>query len=529
MDEAGKYLILIVDDENANLAVLNRILYPDYSIGAVKNGVQAMHYIKNTKPDLVLLDIMMPDMDGFEVLSEMKASPETEGIPVIFITGLSSADDEEKGFSLGAADYITKPFKSLAVKTRVATHLRNAQRINMELLEAKERAEKALVQAEYYNKAKSNFLSRMSHEMRTPLNAIMGMIGLVRNTEDSTRRNECLEKADESSRRLLEIINNVLDMAQLDTGKFTLKPNEFSLHEMIDKIFNIVSPRVKAKSQGFSIKISEDIPDLIFADEERLKEVLLHLISNAIKFTPEKGSISVSAQLAEDGEENCTLQFEVTDTGKGMGKEHLERLFSAFEQADNSITREYGGTGLGTALAKNIVELMGGQIRAESRLGQGSRFIFTVIVKKVKTGDGISAGEGGPLDLSGKHLLIVDDVDINREILLTLLEDSGAMLSSAENGAEAIRIFSERGCDLILMDIHMPDMDGIEASRQIRRIEEEHAESLCSKHVPIIAVSADAGSDVRRRCIDEGMNDHITKPVDFDVLFETVKKLVIGT
>jgi signal transduction histidine kinase/CheY-like chemotaxis protein len=422
----------------------------------------------------------------------------------------------------------------------------NEQKIreaNRELREAKERAETALLQAEYYNKAKSDFLSRMSHEMRTPLNAIMGMTGITRNTEDPARRNACLYKIDESSRHLLGIINNVLDMAHLDTGKFVLEPGTFSFREMFGRVYETAALPVKAKSQRFSVTIAEDIPDLVLADEKRLREVLLHLLSNSVKFTPENGSISVSASLVRPGPEcesslsACTIQFEVADTGKGISREQQERLFYAFEQADNSITREYGGTGLGMAIAKNIVELMGGKIRVESETGKGSTFIFTVPVKKVNNKDKNfnTVGNEVSLNLSGKHLLIVDDVEINRDILLALLENSGAAVSAACSGAEAIRIFSEGGCDLILMDIHMPDMDGIEAARQIRRLEDTgslrgaRARMLGGSpaevpHVPVIAVTADTSGDMLRRCMSAGMNDRIAKPVDFDALLGTVKK-----
>jgi PAS domain S-box-containing protein len=394
-----------------------------------------------------------------------------------------------------------------------------------ELLEAKERTEKALLQQEYYNKAKSDFLSRMSHEMRTPLNAIIGMTGIARNAEDAVRRKGCLDKADESSRHLLNIINNVLDMSQLDTGKFVLSPKEFKFREMMGNVSAAASPGAKARGQEFSIKINPDIPDQLEADDHRLSQVLGQLLSNAVKFTPENGRIDLLAELAEPGfqaplpADICVISFTVSNSGQGIPGEAQARLFHAFEQADNSITREHGGTGLGLAIAKGIVELMGGSIRSESDMGRETRFIFTVRAKRIQAGQAAPAGNNRELNLSGKRILIVDDVDMNREILLALLEDTGAVLSTAENGAEAVSFFTEKGCDLILMDLHMPNMTGLEAARRIRASALPGADTI-----PIIAVTADSDGDMRQRCAEAGMNDQIAKPVNFGILFETIRK-----
>jgi PAS domain S-box-containing protein len=640
-----KYSILAVDDESANLAVLNKILSAEYTVYTAKSGEKALLSLKTARPDLILLDVVMPDMDGFEVLAKLKSSPETQGIPVIFITGLESADDEEKGFSLGAADYIRKPFKAIVVKARVSAQMKNATRLNMveedlarissiteaspqfelfmntdggleymnpaieeisgyakaeiaekglgllldgeelrrlneeyvpalqgrrrfdfemqitrkdgkrrilsaiafvaalhggeigvgitarddtelklmqrELLEAKRRTEQALSQAEYYNKAKSDFLSRMSHEMRTPLNAIIGMTGIARSAEDAERRTYCLDRADEASHNLLDIINAVLDMAQIDTGKFKLLDREFSFKEMIGAVLGKTRPNAGAKSQNFSASIDESIPDFLVADDTRLGLILVNLLSNAVKYTPEGGSIELRAELGGVVGDEVSIRFEVSDTGVGISDEQKSRLFKAFEQADNSITREHGGTGLGLALAGSIVEMMRGEIHVESEPGKGSRFIFTVRAKKhCDSGENMT----GMADLAGKKVLIVDDVELNREILLTMLEDTDAVFDCAENGSEAVSIFSEKSSDLILMDLHMPVMDGFEAARNIRSSGMPHADS-----VPIIAVTAEAGSDAPARCLDAGMNGYVCKPVDLGILMGAIEKAMIGS
>jgi PAS domain S-box-containing protein len=641
-----KYSVLAVDDESANLATLNQILFSEYTVFTAKSGEQALKFVSSIRPDCILLDIIMPDMSGFTVLKELKKNPETCDIPVIFITGLTDADDEEKGFALGAVDYITKPFKSIVVKARIHTHMKNATRLNMveddlirissivegspqfvlylnasgkieymnpavsdlsgytheelsaeglgllltaedlrrlneeylptalgchqfdfempikrkngeeriltassftavlhsgevgigitarddtelknmqrELFEAKERTEQALAQAEFYSKAKSDFLSRMSHEMRTPMNAVIGMTNLARTAEDRERREYCLDKIGESSSDLLHIIDDMLDMAQIDTGKFDLTAHEFHFEEMLRTLSAAITPHAEAKKQIFTLTIEAGIPELLVADDRRLRQVLANLLDNAVKYTPEKGVIHLSVGKVGEDDAGCTLRFEVQDNGVGISAEQCERLWGAFEQMDNSITRKHGGVGLGLAISKRIIEIMGGDIRLESEVGKGSRFIFTIKAGKLKQDDESSTGKentAGAADMAGCRILIVDDVELNREILLTLLEDTGAILTCAADGAEAVHMFSETGSDLILMDLHMPGMDGFETTRQIRASGLPNAAS-----VPIIAVTADTGSDVFAKCMEAGMNDQMTKPVDVSILFATMAR-----
>ncbi|MDR3337225.1 MAG: response regulator [Treponema sp.] len=521
------YSVLAVDDEKTNLDILNYVLSPEYTVYTVKSGEAALELLATGRPDLILLDIVMPGMDGFEVLAKLKSSPGTQNIPVIIITTLDNPEDEEKGFNLGAGDYITKPFKPVVIRARV-----NAQLKNIALIQA----EKSLAQAEYYSKTKSDFLSRMSHEMRTPLNAIMGMTAVAQMANDHDQIMNCLEQIDGSSCRLLGLINDLLDMAKIDAGGFELAPGQFSFKETIEGVIADISSKAEAKGQHFTVELDPAIPDSLIADEERLEQVLLHLLSNAVKFTPEGGSVRftvhrIASQPEQPEEDACILCFEVKDTGIGISEELKTRLGSAFEQVDNGITRMYGGMGLGLAISKRIVQMMGGSIEVESAPGKGARFICTV---KLRTEHGASrdgnAGGGNrsppaaaPLaaPLAGCRVLVVDDVDINRDILCCLLEHTGAVLDEAQDGREALGKVLQNTYDLVLMDLHMPRMDGYDAARRIRDSGIPGTDSL-----PIIAVTADTGGDVVSRCLKAGMNAHTGKPVNYDRLIGVITECI---
>jgi PAS domain S-box-containing protein len=377
--------------------------------------------------------------------------------------------------------------------------------------------ENAKKQAEYYNRAKSNFLSRMNHEMRTPMNAIVGMTRIVRTSPNERQRTECLDSIVKSSKHLMGLIDDLLDMSEIDTGDFQLLEQPFSFSSAVQSVIDIITLQASEKGQVFSTEIDKTIPDLLITDERRMKQVLFNLLFNAVKFTPEKGEIRLSAQKTGVEDKKCTIRFEVIDTGIGISAEIRERLWDTFEQADNGISRSYGGAGLGLAIAKRIVEMMNGSIEVESESGKGSRFVCTIRTYYKQTsgsGEKTEAVENTEeMDLTGCRILIVDDVEINRDIILSLLEDTGAVLDCAQGGKEAIDMFTQNGYEMILMDLHMPGMDGFETSRRIRASALPKADS-----VTIIAVTADTSGDVIASCLEAGMDDHVGKPVDYEML-----------
>ncbi|MCL2815971.1 MAG: response regulator [Oscillospiraceae bacterium] len=502
MGELKKNSILIVDDENANIMALTHILGSEYTVFTVKNGPTAIKVAEKQLPDVILLDIVMPEMDGYAVIAALKNNDRTKNIPVIFITGLSNADDEEKGLSLGAADYIGKPFSPAIVKLRV---LNQINQINLtRLIIEKETAEKT-------SRQKSEFLSRMSHEMRTPMNAIMGMTALAKSAGNTEKRDDMLDKINSASGQLLKLIDDVLDMSDIEDNKLRLSCSEFSFAVMIRDILNKADPDIRKKQQSLTTDIDPSIPDTLLGDEKRLTQVILNLLSNAIKFTPEQRSIQINAFVREVAEETLIMQIEMIDNGIGMSKEQQESLFVPFEQADGGISRKYGGVGLGLAIAHHIVGLMGGEIWVESELGKGSKFMFT-IKTQIKSPE---TKADSPISLDGKKLLLVEDMEINREIVMAILEDTGLQIVCAENGKEALDMFSAAPgqYDVILMDINMPVMDGLEAARRIRALGAPEG-----ARIPIIAMTANVLMSEVEKYLADGMTDHIGKPVDFDKL-----------
>ncbi|MDR3277619.1 MAG: response regulator [Oscillospiraceae bacterium] len=364
-------------------------------------------------------------------------------------------------------------------------------------------------------KAKSDFLSRMSHEMRTPLNAIVGMAEIARLSAADDRSAASFDTVNEASHHLLGIINDILDMVKIDAGDFALSAQPFKLRAAMDDVISAASSLAAQKRQRFSAEVSDELPAFVIADERRFKQLLGNLLSNAAKFTPEAGEIGLCVKTLGGTDKKCTLCLEVSDTGVGISEEMQRRLWIAFEQSDNSITRAHGGTGLGLPIAKRIAELMGGGISVESELGRGSRFTCLVQVER----DSARDAPGADVTLSSRRVLVVDDVEINREIAAALLEDTGASLDSAQNGEEAVALFAKNGYNIVLMDLHMPVMDGFEASRRIRA-----SDSPAASEAVIIALTADTGADVRARCLSAGMNDHLGKPVERDTLLAVIAK-----
>ena len=389
--------------------------------------------------------------------------------------------------------------------------------------------EAALEQAKAASKAKGDFLSNMSHEMRTPMNAIIGMTAIGIRTEETAAKNNALEKIGDASTHLLGIINDVLDMAKIEANKLELVPVNFDFNRMLQRVFTVINFRVEEKKQNLTVIIDEAIPKFIYGDDQRLSQVITNLLSNAVKFTPENGNIKLEAYFEGETDNYCELRIEITDDGIGISAEQQERLFRAFEQAETGISRKYGGTGLGLVISQRIVNLMGGEICVQSALGRGTKFSFNIKVpradnkseqEKVKDREqqdinNIPEAKG---EFEGKRLLIVEDIDINREILVSILSDTGLIIECAVDGREAVDIVTANpnGFDLILMDIQMPEMDGLEATRRIRMI------SDCD--VPIVAMTANVFKEDIEACFEAGMNDHLGKPLEIDKIFEIFGK-----
>ncbi|MDR3201093.1 MAG: response regulator [Spirochaetales bacterium] len=383
------------------------------------------------------------------------------------------------------------------------------------------------IQSESANLAKSQFLSTMSHEMRTPLNAIIGMTALARASTEIERKNYCLDKIEGASGNLLAVINDVLDMSKIEAKKFEIDMADFSFEKSVQKAVNVITSRTNEKRQQFSVHIDKNIPHVLVGDDQRLTQVIMNLLSNAVKFTPDMGSIQLTAALQKEEGGSCVIQIDVADTGVGITQEQMARLFSSFQQADSSISRKFGGTGLGLAISKSIIELMGGQIWVTSKPGEGSTFSFTFRAQRAETAEEEETPDGSrglPSEtehFKGYRILLAEDIDINREIVLALLEPTEIEIDCAENGSAAVSMFcaSPDIYDIIFMDVHMPEMDGYEATRRIRA-----AQFPKAKQIPIIAMTANVFKQDVEKCLAAGMNDHIGKPLDFDEVLIKLRK-----
>jgi len=388
--------------------------------------------------------------------------------------------------------------------------------------------EKRTIELVSASRAKSSFLSNMSHEMRTPLNAITGMTVIGRKAKDIERKDYALDRISDASTHLLGVINDVLDMSKIEANMLELSPVEFNFEKMLQKVVAVVNLRVNEKRQTLTVRLDNAIPRTVVADDQRLTQVAVNLLSNAVKFTPEEGLITLNASLV--GEENgvCSIQVTVSDTGIGISEEQQKKLFCSFQQAESNTTRKYGGTGLGLAISKSIVEMMGGKIGVKSEPGKGSVFTFTVQAPKgsyieVKP-DAVDAADKTEADISGifagHTVLLAEDVNFNREIVIAFLEPTRLSIDCAENGAEAVRMFSEAPgkYDLIFMDVQMPEMDGYEATRRIRAMNIPKA-----KTVPIIAMTANVFKEDIEKCATAGMDSHLGKPLDFDALLNKLR------
>jgi len=386
-----------------------------------------------------------------------------------------------------------------------------------ELILAKEIAEQA-------SRSKGNFLSRMSHEMRTPMNAVIGMTRIGLSSHDLQRKDYCLGKIELASTHLLGVINDVLDMSKIEANKLELSCSGFSLEKMLSRVINVVNFQIEEKQLHLTLSVDSDIPEIIISDEQRLSQVLTNLLGNAIKFTPHGGTVFLFVHKLREEEGACTLQFEIKDTGIGISAEQMQKLFSPFEQADGSISRRYGGTGLGLVISKQIVELMKGEIRVNSAVGVGTSFIFDICaglpqdpVQDTSSMAGDAAGASERQDFSHVKILVAEDIEINREIMEALLEPTGVSIDFAVDGSTAYEQFSAdpSAYDIVFMDIHMPKINGYEVTKMIRRLEHPSA-----KTVPIIAMTADVFREDIEKCIKAGMNDHVGKPLDIDKITE---------
>ena len=504
--------ILIVDDEAINLQVLSNYLsLQNYNVIQVTSGIEALACIeKGLKPDAIILDVMMPQMTGYEVTRKLREKWAALELPILLLTAKTQIEDLVIGLESGANDYLTKPISKQELLARLKTHISLSQFKAKNLsLEVEKQA------AELANQAKSQFLATMSHELRTPLNGILGYAQILkRDLNLEPRQQNGLNIIEQSGEHLLTLINDVLDLAKIESGKIELDKNEFALLYFLKSITEIVRIRAEHKDIYFKL-VTEYLPNGVYGDEKRLRQVLINLLGNAIKFT-DKGGVTLKVSYY-----GAKTRFAIEDTGVGIASEELETIFEAFQQVGDK-QRQIQGTGLGLAISRQLVELMGGQLQVKSQLGQGTTFWFDLQLPKAKN---IIQPDNKLIDIQkivgikgeAPTIIIVDDKTNNRQILIELLTPLGFKLIEAIDGIDALNKALEHHPQLIITDLIMPKMDGFELSRKIRQTPQ-------LKNIKIFATSASVFEEDYKKSLTAGCNIFLAKPIKAEYLFEQLQK-----
>ncbi|MEO8426679.1 MAG: response regulator [Verrucomicrobiota bacterium] len=526
--------ILIIDDEQKVLDVLSDALARENCrLTTCGSAAEGLELVRQQKFDLILLDLGLPDIDGFAVLKVLKSKDESKHVPVIVLTGWNDITDKVTGFDLGAVDYITKPFEVAELRARVRSVLRT-QMLQEQLALANRALEAARVTAESGTRAKSEFLANMSHEIRTPMNGVIAVASLLGRTQLNEEQWSLVETIRTSGEVLLNILNDILDYSKIESGKFELDHHPFQLRKCVEETLDLIAAKATEKHLDLIYDMGATVPEMIVGDNNRLRQILLNLLSNAIKFT-DQGEVFLEIKLVPDICQNLPalnssasapaspsdfsavrLQFSVHDTGIGIPVNKLDRLFKSFSQVDATTTRQFGGTGLGLSISKKLVELMDGRIWVESKTDQGSTFHFTLTAQP---GPAVSRDLS---KLKGRHLLIIDDNPTQRRTLRANAQKWEMVVTTVENGTEAIETLTSREAfDAILLEMKPGTGGNLVQANQIRK---SHGATACV----LIAMNSLGERLHPGQVSATGFQSALTKPIKPELLYDALVNGIYG-
>ncbi len=517
--------VLVVEDDPHMREVLAVLLADEQTLlSSARSAAEALACVGSKHIDLILLDLGLPGMNGFELLKQLKNQPETSMIPVIVLTAWNSTGDKLRGFELGASDYLTKPFEAAELRARVCAALR-AKHLQDELTRANRELLSARLAAEAAARAKADFLAHMSHEIRTPMNGIISMASLVLETTLNNEQRGYVETIYTSSESLLTIINDILDFSKIESGKLELEAAPFHLRTCLEETLDLLAPKAAEKGIEIASDIEDELPAEFLGDITRLKQVLVNLLSNGVKFTAQGEVIIVVKVLAAPGQhagptEPWHLHFSVRDTGIGIPVDRLARLFKSFSQADASTTRKYGGTGLGLAISKSLVEKMGGKMWVESIPQRGSTFHFTVPLRASEKAK--AAPVPTPPPFPGARVLVVAGPQSVRDLLLRQVQKWGMLPTAVDTGAEALEMLrSGKVFDLGLLDFSLADTEARALAIQLKSLPS-------ASQLPLVLLTPLGRQKEEREYAAELFADCLTKPLKPAVMAELFARVLSG-